>query len=122
MSASSIQAKIKNGLAKVALKTGSSNSDIVYLVRKTQGGSPVNPVTPANDEQPLKNAIFSSYDKSLVDSNILAGDIKIVSDSDVMVKQGDIIKRGSERFLIISVDDKAPMGESLAYISQARKQ
>ena len=46
MGSANIQAKIKKGLAKAVNKTGSSNSELVYLVSKSvTAGSPLSPGT-----------------------------------------------------------------------------
>lgn len=121
MSSASIQAKIKKGLAKAQFKTGSSNSDIVYLVKTTvTAGTPLAPDVTTTEKTELKNAIFKSYDAKLVDINILAGDRQLVCDNATVIKQGDIINQGSVNYLVISVDIKAPTSDLLAYIAQVR--
>lgn len=121
MSSASIQAKIKKGLAKAQSKTGSGNSDIVYLVKTTvTAGTPLAPGVSTTVKTELKNAIFKSYDAKLVDINILAGDRQLVCDNVTVVKQGDIIEQGASKYLVVDVDIKAPTSDVLAYILQLR--
>lgn len=121
MSSASIQAKIKKGLAKAQFKTGSGNSDIVYLVKTTvTAGTPLAPGVSTTVKTELKNAIFKNYDAKLVDINILAGDRQLVCDNVTVVKQGDIIEQGASKYLVVDVDIKAPTSDVLAYIPQLR--
>lgn len=122
MAAIDIQAKIKKGLARAVNKTGSSASDLVYLVKETKtGGTLVEPPTITKSNILLLNAIFTEYDKKTFDVNILAGDRKLVCDSDVILTQGDTIKQGAVFYKVIGVDDKAPTSIRLAQIAQVRK-
>ena len=121
MSAANIQAKIQKGLAKAINKTGSTSSELIYLVQKTTTtGTPLVPGTTTSVNVLLTNAIFQEYDAKLVDINILAGDRKLVSDNATPVKQGDIIQQGTVFYIVIDVDIKAPTSDVLAYISQVR--
>ena len=121
MSSASIQDKIKKGLAKAQFKTGSSNSDIVYLVKTTvTADTPLAPGVSTTVKTELKNAIFKSYDAKLVDINILAGDRQLVCDNVTVVKQGDIIEQGASKYLVVDVDIKAPTSDVLAYVPQLR--
>lgn len=121
MSSASIQAKIKKGLAKAQSKTGSSNSDIVYLIKTTTtAGTPLAPGVSTTVKTELKNAIFKNYDAKLVDINILAGDRQLVCDNVTAIKQGDIIEQGASKYLVVDVDIKAPTSDVLAYIPQLR--
>lgn len=121
MSSASIQAKIKKGLAKAQSKTGSSNSEIVYLLKTTTtAGTPLAPGVSTTVKTELKNAIFKNYDAKLVDINILAGDRQLVCDNVTVVKQGDIIEQGASKYLVVYVDIKAPTSDVLAYIPQLR--
>ena len=62
MSAASIQAKIKRGLAKAVNKTGSAANDSVYLIKTTTvGGSPLGGGTTTSASTLLPNAIFKSF-------------------------------------------------------------
>ena len=121
MSASSIQAKVRAGLAKANMATGSSTSLPIYLVAKTQSGTPLTPSV-AETLTLLPNAIFKSYDKGLTDISIQTGDRQLVSDSSTPVKQGDTIRQGSSDYVVVSVDDKSPVFEPLVYVSQVRLQ
>ena len=121
MSAASIQAKVKKGLAKAIAATGSPTSEPVYLVVKTQAGTPLSPSVTESTTL-LVNAIFKSYDKFLTDINIQAGDRQLVSNSDVTVSQNDIIRQGLTDYLVVAVDARIPASEALVYISQCRQQ
>ena len=121
MSAASIAAKVKAGLAKAAAAVGSPADAKIYLVRKTQGGTPLAPSTTETIIL-LPNAIFKSYQQGLTDINIRAGDRQLVSDSDNEINQNDIIRQGTTDYIVISVDKKAPATQPLAYISQIRVQ
>ena len=121
MSASSIQAKVKKGLAKAIAATGSPTSEPVYLVVKTQAGTPLSPSVTESTTL-LVNAIFKSYDKFLTDINIQAGDRQLVSNSDVTVSQNDIIRQGLTDYIVVAVDARTPASEALVYISQCRQQ
>tara|TARA_R110002124_G_scaffold78974_3_gene210416 strand:- start:526 stop:894 length:369 start_codon:yes stop_codon:yes gene_type:complete len=121
MSASSIQAKVKKGLAKAIAATGSPTSEPVYLVVKTQAGTPLAPSVTESTTL-LVNAIFKSYDKFLTDINIQAGDRQLVSNSDVTVSQNDIIRQGLTDYIVVAVDARIPASEALVYISQCRQQ
>ena len=123
MASSDIQAKIKAGLAKAVIKTGSSSSEKVYIVKESGGSNdPLNPVTPTSQTLELVNAIFTEYDTNSIDGNIQAGDRKLVSNNDVAVVIGETIKQGSTNYIVIDVDTKAPTSDVLAYISQVRVQ
>ena len=121
MSASSIQAKIKSKLAVAHSKIGSPTSEPVYLVVKTQTGTPLAPSVTESTTL-LYKAIFKSYDKFLTDINIQAGDRQLVSNSDVTVSQNDIIRQGLTDYLVVAVDARIPASEALVYISQCRQQ
>ena len=121
MSAASIQAKIKSKLAVAHSKVGSPTSEPVYLVVKTNAGTPLAPSVTESTTL-LYKAIFKSYDKFLTDINIQAGDRQLVSNSDVAVSQNDIIRQGSTDYLVVAVDARMPASEALVYISQCRQQ
>ena len=120
MGSANIQAKIRNGLAKAVNKTGSSNSELVYLVTKSDAGTPLNPLPQTETQTLLVNAIFKSYSKFLTDVSIKAGDRELVSDSDVEIKANDIIRQGSSEYIVVSVSLSAPTSDVLNYISQVR--
>ena len=87
MGSANIQAKIKSGLSKAINKTGSSTSDLIYLVSAvvTGGETPLVPATEVETNVLLVNAIFKSVDANQFAGEILAGDRLLVSDNDVIV-------------------------------------
>jgi hypothetical protein len=124
MGSSNIQAKIKRGLAKAIAKTGSSTSELVYLVSKTVtgGDTPLSPATETETKILLPNAIFQTLDAKLFAGDILATDRQLVSDNTVVIQQGDIIEEGTTRYMVMEQDVKAPTSDVLAYISLLRAQ
>lgn len=123
MGSADIRAKIARGMKKAVNKTGSSASELVYLISKSS--TPGTPLTPGSvTEAPilLKDAIFKSYDKSLQDDNIKRGDRELVSQYEVPIKAGDEIQQGSTRYLVINVDERAPTSDTLIYFAQCRVQ
>lgn len=125
MGSANIQAKIKAGLAKAQAATGSSASEKIFIVVKTQasgGSDPANPPVFSEANVLLKNAIFKSYDISLVSGKIKAGDRVLVADGDVEIKEGAIIKQGSTRYIVIDNGIAAPTNDVLNYIAQVRLQ
>ncbi len=124
MSSLDIQNKVKRGLAKAINKTGSAGIEKVYLMQKTVAGGDTPLDTPTVTVTPvlLVDAIFKSYDKELIGGNIKAGDRELVSNNDVDIKEGDIIKQGNSEFIAITVDVKAPTSDVLVYIAQVRQQ
>ena len=124
MGSANIQAKIKKGLAKTVNKTGSSNSEIVYLVQKTNtgGNTPIDPPVTTETLVELVNAIFKNYDTSLIGGNIVAGDRKLVSDNTVLISVGDIIRQGTTNYIVIDLGEAAPTSDVLVYTPQVRVQ
>ena len=124
MTSAYIRGRIKRGLAKAINKTGSPSIEKVYLMQKTVTGGDTPLDTPTVTVTPvlLVDAIFKSYDKELIGGNIKAGDRELVSNSDVDIKEGDIIKQGNSEFIAITVDVKAPTSDVLVYIAQVRQQ
>ena len=123
MASADIQARIKKGLARAVKKTGSSDSQKVYIIKESGGNNdPLNPVTPTSQTIELVNAIFTEYDTNSIDGNIQAGDRKLVSNKDVAVVIGETITQGASSYIVIDVDTKAPTSDVLAYISQVRVQ
>ena len=121
MSAAQIQKRIKAGLKRAQIKTGSPTSDKVYLVKKsTTSGTPINPGTTTTSTVELVNAIFIDYDAKLFDINILAGDRRLICDNVNVVKQGDTITQGALTYYVVSVDVIAPTSDTLAYLPQVR--
>ncbi|MCP4321424.1 MAG: hypothetical protein GY787_06170 [Alteromonadales bacterium] len=116
--------RITRGLAKDIKKTASPIIKKVYLMQKTVVGGETPLDTPAVTVTPvlLVDAIFKSYDKELIGGNIVAGDRELVSNNDVEIQTGDIIKQGNDEFIVIDVDVKAPTSDVLCYIAQVRQQ
>jgi len=123
MSSSSIRASIKSGLAEAIAAVGSPNSDKIFKIEiiSTGGSTPID--LPTTDENPVElvNALFKSYDTKQFNDNIRAGDKQLVSDSDVAITEGDIIRQGETDFVVIATDTKAPTSDVLVYISQVRE-
>ena len=124
MTSAYIRGRIKQGLAKAINKTGSPSIDKVYLMQKTVvgGDTPLDTPTVTVTSVLLVDAIFKSYDKELIGGNIAAGDRELVSNNDVEIQTGDIIKQGNDEFIVIDVDVKAPTSDVLCYIAQVRHQ
>jgi hypothetical protein len=121
MGSANIQAKVKKGLAKAVKKTGSVNSDKVYLVSKsTTAGNPLSPGVTTSTSTELTNAIFVDYDATMFNINILAGDRKLACDNVTIIKQGDEITQGSTSYIVISLGIVAPTSDVLAYMPQVR--
>lgn len=124
LAANDIQAKVKRGLSKAINKTGSSSSDLVYVekIALSGGNSPLDPPIRTVTPTLLVDAIFKSYDKSLIGDTVKAGDRELVSNSDVEILMGETIIQGSSKYIVIAVDVKAPTSDVLAYIAQVRLQ
>ena len=121
MSSASIQAKIKRGLAKAVNKTGSTSSEKVFLVSESGGNNdPLNPVAPTTTEIELVNAIFKSYNISLIGANIQAGDRELISDNTVVIPTGATIRQGATNYVVIGPSPTAPTSDVLLYKSQMR--
>ena len=122
MSSAQIQKRIKAGLKRAQIKTGSPTSDKVYLVKKstTSGGTPSNPGITTSSTVELVNAIFIDYDAKYFDINILAGDRKLICDNVNVVKQGDTITQGALTYYVVSINVIAPTSDTLAYLPQVR--
>ena len=121
MSSASIVSKIKNGLSKAVRKTGSNNSEPVFLVVTTSTStSPLDAGATVTVETLLVNAIFKSYSLALVGASILTGDRELVSDSDVEIKTGDTIRQGNTKYVVISTEKVSPTSDVLIYKSQVR--
>ena len=122
MSSANIQAKIKKGLAKAVNKTGSTNSELVYLAQETNAGgnTPIDPPVITTNDALLVNAIFKNYDQSLIGGNIQAGDRQLVCDNTVVIKVGDTIKQGTTNYTVISLGQSAPTSDVLVYMPQVR--
>ena len=121
MGAASIQKKIIDALKKSKIAVGSPTDLPIYLVRSTQAGTPLSPITTESTIL-LLDAQFKSYQQGLTDINIKAGDRQLVSNSDNEVRQNDAIRQGTDNYIVIAVDKRAPSGSPLVYISQVRLQ
>lgn len=124
MAAINIQDKIKRGLSKAINKTGSTSSELVYVekIALSGGNSPLDPPVRTPTNVLLVDAIFKSYDRSLIGDTVKAGDRELVSNSDVEILMGERIIQGSTSYTVIDVDVKAPTSDVLAYIAQVRVQ
>jgi len=121
VSAAQIQKRIKAGLKRAQIKTGSPTSDKVYLVKKsTTSGTPINPGITTTSTVELVNAIFIDYDAKYFDINILAGDRRLICDNVNVVKQGDTITQGALTYYVVSINVIAPTSDTLAYLPQVR--
>ncbi|MCP4493126.1 MAG: hypothetical protein GY820_38380 [Gammaproteobacteria bacterium] len=123
MSSTSIRSKVKAGLAKAVIATGSSSADTVYKViyTNTGGDTPIDLPSFAESATELPNAIFKSYKTAEFNDNIRKGDKILVSDDTVSISEGDTIRQGSTDYAVISTDTKAPTSDVLVYISQVRE-
>ena len=121
MSSAQIQKRIKAGLKRAQIKTGSPTSDKVYLVNSSvTAGTPISPGIKTSVNVELVNAIFIDYDAKLFDINILAGDRRLICDNVNVVKQGDTITQGALTYYVVSINVIAPTSDTLAYIPQVR--
>ena len=116
----SVAAKVARGLAKANLKVGENDSPIVSLVRVTNtggGNNPFNPPTTTKESIVLVNAIFKAIDKASIDNDLIKqGDMMLVCDGAVEIKQGETITTSAgEEFIVISVSISSPYGIPLAY-------
>lgn len=124
LAAINIQDKIKRGLSKAINKTGSASSELVYVEKivLSGGNSPLDPPVRTPTNVLLVDAIFKSYDRSLIGDTVKAGDRELVSNSDVEILIGERIIQGSTSYTVIAAEPKAPTSDVLAYISQVRVQ
>ena len=122
MSSATIRAKIQAGLANAVKAVGSAGAEKVYLITKvnTGGNDPLSP--PEYTETPtlLLNAIFKSYDISVVGGGIVAGDRELISDHTVEIKPGSIIRQGTVDYIVVPSSPVAPTSDVLLYKSQCR--
>ena len=123
MSGASVAAKVKKGLRKANKAVGENPNAILKEVKTLTGGDGITPPTETITTVQLVNAIFKSYNQNAVDgTSVKAGDRQLVSNGDIAIEYGNIITEGSDRWLVVSVDNKTPAGIPLAYIAQVRKQ
>ena len=121
MASSQIQERIKSGLKRAQIKTGSPSAEKVYLVSKvTTAGTPLSPGTTTSTNVELLNAIFIDYDASRFNVNILSGDRKLFCDNVTILKQGDTITQGAATYFVVSLGIIAPTSDVLGYIPQLR--
>ncbi len=120
MSYSDINSKIKAALQRAASKVSKGGSS-AYLLKEAVIRDPLNGDAVTVERIRLNNAIVTSYERDFIDNEtIFAGDLRLVSDSDVEIMQGDIIEINAKKHTVISVDDKKPTDFSFVYISQLR--
>lgn len=123
MSGASVAAKVKDGLRRANIAVGENPNPIYKDVKTLTGGDGITPPTETIENVQLVDAIFKSYDQKSIDgTTVKAGDRLLVSNGDIAIEYGDIITEGSDRWLVVNVDNKTPAGIPLAYIAQVRKQ
>lgn len=125
MSASDIRSKIAAGLSR-ANKAVSDGLNEVWLVKKTAKPKSITDTTPVTTaESLLVDAIFSEYSLAQIDDTVLKGDRMLICQASVAVAVGDFVEvRGAltERYVIVSLEDVSPRGETLLYKAQVRRQ
>jgi hypothetical protein len=123
MSGASVAAKVKKGLHKANKAVGENPNAILKEVKALTGGDGITPPTETITTVQLVDAIFKSYNQNAIDgTSVKAGDRQLVSNGDITIEYGNIITEGSDRWLVVGVDNKTPAGVPLAYIAQVRKQ
>ena len=124
MAGRDISSKVKKGLFKARVKTGGGGVGLVEI-RTLTGGSndPINPTPPTESWGELKDCIFSSVNKNIIDGDLIqSGDIQFVTNCDIEINQSDIIRRSGKEYIVKTIDDKNPTGITLAYKGTARLQ
>lgn len=119
MAGSDIASKVKSGLAK-ANKAVGDGVTIVELRQDTVISDPILGDTVTPKWVTLPNAIFKSYDKSLIGTEIMTGDRELISNGDIKIEQGNIVRSNSKEYIVKSVDEVNPAGVVLVYKSQCR--
>jgi len=123
MSGASVAAKVKKGLRKANKAVGENPNAIFKEVKTLTGGDGITPPTETITTVKLVDAIFKSYNQNAIDgTSVKAGDRQLVSNGDINIEYGNVIIEGSDRWLVVGVDNKTPAGVPLAYIAQVRKQ
>ena len=118
-----IQNRIKAGLARANAKTGDGTNLIVLNKKTVTAGNPVNPGIVTVEQITLKDAILTSYTAKDIDGDlIIAGDKRLVSNSDNVINQNDEIIVNGVKHIVVNPDVKNPSNVPLAYISQLRRQ
>ncbi len=115
-----IQERIKAGLARAVLKTGSPTADKVFLITKTNTGTATEKGIITETPTLLLNAIFVSYNINLIGANIQIGDRELISDSDVTIPSGSTIRQGLTDYIVIGPSPVAPTSDVLVYRTQVR--
>ncbi len=120
MGARDVAAKVARGLAKANLKVGENDSPIVELIRFTTtggGNNPFDPPVQTREKILLVNAIFKTIDKASIDNDLIKqGDMELVCDGAIEIKQGETIEDSNGvEYIVISVDISSPYGIPLAY-------
>ncbi len=119
MGARDVAAKVARGLAKANLKVGENDSPIVELIRFTTtggGNNPFDPPVQTREKILLVNAIFKTIDKSSIDNDLIKqGDMELVCDGSVEIKQGELITSDNVEYIVITVGISSPYGIPLAY-------
>jgi len=122
MSGFDIQQKVKNGLSKAVTATGGSGV-IVELRVVSIVSDPINGDVETESWVTLVDAIFKSYDKKLIDGDMITtADRELVSNSDVDITQNAIVRSDGIKYIVQSVDKASPAGVTLVYKSHCRRQ
>jgi len=119
LSSSQIQRRIKAGLARAVAATGSASSEKVFLIRATSTGTVLDPSS-TTERVELINAIFADYDQKTFNVNILAGDRRLICDNVQIIKQGDTIEQGAQKYIVVSLGVTAPTSDTLLHAPQVR--
>jgi len=123
MSGFEIDKDVKEMLRDANDFAGPNPNTIFKEVKVLTGGDGITPPTETITTVQLVDAIFKSYNQNAIDgTSVKAGDRQLVSNGDIAIEYGNIITEGSDRWLVVSADNKTPAGIPLAYIAQVRKQ
>ena len=118
---SDIQAKVIAGIKRALEKTGEGQG-LIEINKGTETKDPINGSVKVDDWKEL-NSVVTMFDTRLIDgTNILSGDVKLVSDPQVEINQGDPIRINGERYIVIEPGQVKPSDTVLAYQSQLRRQ
>jgi len=120
MSSSSIRSRVKAGLAKAVVRTGSTSVDKVYLVSIENSGTALTIGESTESLTLLPNAIFTNYNIELSGSSRHTGDRLLISDSSVNISLGDTIRQGSTDYTAVGVSPVSPTSDNLLYKTQVR--
>lgn len=115
--------KIKLGMAKANQALGNGTSTVYLNSKVTTPGTPMSPGTTTVTPILLVDAVVSSFDRKLIDDNLIrGGDKQLVSNGDVPIVQSDEVNINGVIHIVIAVDVKNPSNLPLAYIAQVRRQ